>query len=462
MLKDVVSRFLFAALTIGTILQEKTLQRRRQKLRAMQNGLDFGEAYGTMLERIKAQRGMRASIGMAVLMWISHSKRPLQTDEICHAIAITFWMESDDLDNDNTPAISTLLDYCQGLVTIDKGTSTIRLIHFTLQEYLSTHSDHFGRTHSTIAEVCLTYLNFQHIKNLSASPSHDPQNTPFLEYSSLYWGTHMQMGPTDLAKKSALQLLDQFDSHIAAKVLWNSISGEFTTGPIPDSKPFSALHCISYFGIAEVANTLIETKRFDVNQRDSAGVTPLIWAARYGHEKMVELLLRERHVQPDWYDMNYRRTALSWAAGNGHVEVVRLFLGPGFVNPGGAGRRWRKRALLASLLHGKRCVNPDSLSESGRTPLSWAAENGHEGVVKLLLERQDVNPDIRDAEFGRTLLSWAAGNGREGIVELLLERKDVDPYSISKSGQTPLALATENGHDRVVSLLQALNSYHIQ
>ena len=425
----------------------------------MQNGLDFGEAYGAMLERIKVQDGMRASVRMAVLMWITHSRRPLKVDDICYAIAIQ--IGSNDLDNDDIPPISTLLDYCQGLVTIDKGTSTIRLIHFTLQEYLSTRSDLFDGAHSTMAEVCLTYLNFQHIKNLSASPSRDLQSTPFLEYSSLYWGTHMQMKPTDLAKKFALQLLDQFDSHIAAKVLWNSISGEFTTGPTPDSKPFSALHCISYFGIAEVANTLIETKRLDGNQRDSAGVTPLIWAARYGHEKIVELLLREKHVQPDWHDMNYRRTALSWAAGNGHVEVVKLFLRPGFVNPEGAGRRWRKRALLASLLHGKRCVNPNNSSESGRTPLSWAAENGHEGVVKLLLERQDVNPEIRGLEFGRTPLSWAAGNAREGAVELLLERKDVDPHSFSKSGQTPLALAAENGHDRVVGLLQALYSYHI-
>ena len=54
----------------------------------MQDGLGLGGAYGTMLDKIKAQGGERARLGMAVLMWISHSRRPLQVDELCHAIAI--------------------------------------------------------------------------------------------------------------------------------------------------------------------------------------------------------------------------------------------------------------------------------------------------------------------------------------------------------------------------------------
>ena len=193
-------------------------------------------------------------------MWISHSRRPLQADEICHAIATC--IGSNDLNSDDIPAISTstLLSCCQGLVTIEKGTSNIKLIHFTLQEYFCTHPDLFDRAPSTMAETCLTYLNFQHIRNLQAGPTFDPRNTPFLEYSSLYWGTHMRVGLSDRARAFALQLLDHFDSHISAKFLWESISGksmswEFSEGRISDRKGFSALHCISYFGIAEIANT---------------------------------------------------------------------------------------------------------------------------------------------------------------------------------------------------------------
>ena len=223
-----MSRFLLVFLSIETILQEPTIYQRREKLRAMKNGLDLGGAYETMLGRIEAQGGKKAKLGIAVLMWISHSRRPLQMDELCHAVAIR--IGSNDLDNNDIPTISTLLGCCQGLVTVDKGSSTIRLIHFTLQEHLYTHPDFFDRVHSTMAETCLTYLNFKCIKDLPAGSSSDPQDTPFLEYSSLYWGIHVRMELSDGAKALALQLLRRFDGHISAQSLWKSIRDELGFG----------------------------------------------------------------------------------------------------------------------------------------------------------------------------------------------------------------------------------------
>ena len=418
----------------------------------MEGGLDLGGAYGATLGRIKAQGGEKARLGMAVLMWISHSKRPLQGDEMCHAIAIR--IGSNDLDNDDVPTISTLLDCCQGLATIENGTSTTRLIHYTLQEYLCTHLDLFARAHSTIAETCLTYLNFQPIKDLSADPSPNLRGIPFLEYSSLYWGTHMRMELSDRGEAFARQLLSQFDCHISAKFLWKSICDGQPRIYYPGDEPFSALHCISYFGIANVTDTLLKMNKWDVNERDGLGMTPLIWAVRYGHEGVVRLLLVEKHIQPDQRDANYERTALSWAAGNGNEGIVRLFLGRQFINPGSVGGRWGKSARVVSFLFGERYINPNSSSKYGQTPLSWAVENGHEGIVKLLLERKDVNPDTPDTIDGRTPLSWAAMKGYEGIVKLLLGRKDVNPNaSDTTAGQTPLSWAAAKGHEGIVKLL---------
>ncbi|RPB04016.1 hypothetical protein L873DRAFT_1668129 [Choiromyces venosus 120613-1] len=48
--------------------------------------------------------------------------------------------------------------------------------------------------------------------------------------------------------------------------------------------------------------------------------------------------------------------------------------------------------------------------------------HGGDGVVKLLLEREDVNPDNLD-EVGRTPLSYAAGNGHEGVVSARLDAR---------------------------------------
>jgi len=423
-----------------------TLHRRREKLDATTDGLGLGDAYGTTIGRIKAQNGDRARLGVETLMWISHAERPLSVDEICHALAVEIGVV--DINTNNVPSIQTVLGCCQGLATVDKGSSTIRLIHFTLKEYLSRHADLFDKPHSKITETCLTYLNFQAIRELSSRPSRDFKGTPLLEYASLYWGTHMRMELSDRSRSLACDLFDQYDSHISAELLARSI-GEW---PFNYDKQFSALHCISYLGIAEVAIDLIKTKRWDVNKRDGAGLTPLIWAARYGHEEVVKLLLEQKHTQPDIPDRIYGRTALSWAAGSGHEGVVMLFLSRSFVDLGSIGLRWEKTPHVMGILFRRKYVHPERPDSHGRTPLSWAAEGGRERVVKLLLQRKDVNPDGPDSD-GRTPLWWATRKEREGVVKLLLERKDVNPDRPDSDGQTLLRWAARNGREGVVKLL---------
>jgi len=123
----------------------------------MTNGLELGGIYGATIERIKAQGGDKSRLGMAALMWISHAERPLRADELYHALAVE--IGSTNFDIGNIPSMSTLVNCCQGLITVDKEASTVRLIHFTLQEHLSSHPDIFTTPHSAIAEICLTYLN---------------------------------------------------------------------------------------------------------------------------------------------------------------------------------------------------------------------------------------------------------------------------------------------------------------
>ena len=45
----------------------------------------------------------------------------------------------------------------------------------------------------------------------------------------------------------------------------------------------------------------------------------------------------------------------------------------------------------------------------------------------MLLERGDVNLNQVDTRSGYTLFSWAAEKGHEGVVKMLLEREDVNP-----------------------------------
>jgi hypothetical protein len=116
--------------------------------------------------------------------------------------------------------------------------------------------------------------------------------------------------------------------------------------------------------------------------------------------------------------------------------------------------RFDLQEFVASLLEYNEYTNSKDTKYS-RTPLPWAAENGHEAVVKLLLEKEGVGVDSK-AKNGRTPLSWAAENGHEAVVKLLLEKEGVDvDFKDTENGQTPLSWAAEKGHEAVVRLLES-------
>ena len=419
-----MSRFLLVSLNIDAVLQETTIHRRRQKLRAMTNGFGLGDAYGSTLGRIKRQGEEESRLGVTTLMWISHSERPLRASELCHALAVD--IGSPNLNTDNVPSINTLLTCCQGLVVVDKEASTVRLIHFTFQEYLRAHPEIFGATHSTIAETCLTYLTSRQVKAFSTSPFSDLQDAPFLEYSSLYWGVHAKRDLSDCAKLLALKMFDDYNSHISTQLLFSTENPYMCPTDLNRLSLFSGLHCASFFGIVQIVAILLEMEGCDINKMDCGGNTPLGWAAWRGHEEVVELLLSREDINPDSSN-EYGRTPLCLAAGSGYEGVVKILIG-------------------------REDINPDSPDRYDQTPLCLAAGNGYEGVVNMLLGRGSVNPNKSDV-LGRTPLHWAAGKGFEGVVKILLEQGNVNPEISDISDQTPLYLAAESGHERVVKIL---------
>ncbi|KAJ4364082.1 hypothetical protein N0V83_009537 [Neocucurbitaria cava] len=99
-------------------------------------------------------------------------------------------------------------------------------------------------------------------------------------------------------------------------------------------------------------------------------------------------------------------------------------------------------------------------SKFGRTPLSWAAKNGHESAVDILLATGKAEVNSMDV-FGRTPLLWAAANGHEAIVALLLYIGQAAVNLKTRCGQTPLMCAARAGHDAIVELLLRTEEAHI-
>jgi len=462
----IVYRFLLVSLNIDAILGEVTIRQRRKKLEEMMQGGGLSDAYTATLTRLKAQKGYKSVLGMKVLMWVLHSERPLRAPELCHALGVE--IGSDDLDPENIPALRTLLSSCLGLVKVEASSSTVRLVHFTLQEYLSSDATLFHSPHSAIAEVCLTYLNFACIKDLSPTLDSPPATTPLLEYASVYWGKHTRR-MTENIKILALKLLDRFDEHISAQLILLHNNKDRGGGPYfygrGEPTGFSGLHGGAFLGIVEILSTVLEMKKWDVNASDCMGMTALTWASGRGHEEVVKVLLDQEDTNPDKVDTEYGRTPLSWAAEKGHEGIVKMLLERENVNPNQTDTEYGRTPLswaaknghegIVKILLEREKINPDQAdTEYGQTPLSWAAEKGHEGIVKMLLEQENVNPDQTDTEYGRTPLSWAAENGHEGIVKMLLEREDVNSdQAHTEYGRTPLSWAAEKGHEGIVKML---------
>jgi ankyrin repeat protein len=118
------------------------------------------------------------------------------------------------------------------------------------------------------------------------------------------------------------------------------------------------------------------------------------------------------------------QTPLSWAAQNGHKAMMRLLIDKG--------------------------ANIEAKDEDGRTPLWWAARKGHEAMVRLLIDK-GANIQGKNTH-GQTPLWWAARNGHEAVVRLLVD-KGANIETKNTHGQTPLWWAAQNGHEAVVRLL---------
>jgi hypothetical protein len=154
-------------------------------------------------------------------------------------------------------------------------------------------------------------------------------------------------------------------------------------------------------------------------------MTAIHLAAYFGLDEVVNAMIKRGH-KPGLKD-THGRTPLSWAAENGHEAVVQLLL---------ADDR----------------VDLDAKDKQNRTPLWKSVKNGHEAIARLLLATARVDPNAKD-DTDRTPLWRAAANGHEAVVELLLATERVNPNSKDRYGQTPLLQAAGNGREAVVKLL---------
>ncbi|KAF8462618.1 hypothetical protein BDZ91DRAFT_662218, partial [Kalaharituber pfeilii] len=173
------------------ILDEVTVAMRRFALHSLPPGLHA--AYnGTIVRMRESQSQSRYDLGMRALMWTYLAERPLKVIELRHALSVKDGDKA--LHRNNIPSANIILRCCCGLVTIDDETSTVRLVHYTLQEYLKSYYEkYFPTGHNLIARTCITYLDFSDLITYYRSTNkYQILNDGYalFRYACSQWGHH--------------------------------------------------------------------------------------------------------------------------------------------------------------------------------------------------------------------------------------------------------------------------------
>uniref|UniRef100_A0A8C7FXS3 Ankyrin repeat domain 52a n=1 Tax=Oncorhynchus kisutch TaxID=8019 RepID=A0A8C7FXS3_ONCKI len=213
---------------------------------------------------------------------------------------------------------------------------------------------------------------------------------------------------------------------------------------------WTPLHVAAANGHTECLHMLVESgEEADLtNVTDTQGQTPLMLAVLGGHTDCVHLLL-EKGAWPDAKDKG-GSTALHRGAVVGREDCVTALLDheASALCRDGQGRTplhyaasHRYTDILASLLRAATRSDPlDSLLDHEEyTPSHWAAYQGHEGCLEVLLEHKTCSSQ----EGNRfTPLHCALMNGRSGAAEMLLESAGVQMVNTRDTkGRTPLHAA---------------------
>jgi ankyrin repeat protein len=168
----------------------------------------------------------------------------------------------------------------------------------------------------------------------------------------------------------------------------------------------------------------------------------LMVASYFGLEAVLKYQL-EKGENPNQTDDN-GRTPLSWAAEELQETVVKLLLAQNEVDVNS--RDWGGRTPLMNVVESMRFsffLDRTSVNEKGVTK---------EAIVTLLLSRNDIRVNITD-HCGRTLLLLAVERENVEVVKLLISRSDIDVNARDDRYRTPLSMAAKLGDEAILKLL---------
>ena len=263
-----------------------------------------------------------------------------------------------------------------------------------------------------------------------------------------------------------------------------------------------------HMDIVEMLCEMVSHTNDLIKDIDYDGNTPLMYAANYGHIKIIRYLILSKGCSIN----NKNKKSLSaydLAKQNNHLNVCKLLEVPldqhcaavDCPNPFGCHElrntcaSGNKSAVL-SLIQNK-ALRPQCIDRSGKNSLHYASQGGHLEIVKYLIESEACDPTSTDHMKQTALhhactcgnletvkcltqynkvdqcnkmgqnslhLTCTGGSTATDIIEFFIEIKQLTLETISLKdtyGNTPLHYACQNGHLEIVKLFLTNNETQI-
>ncbi|EXM14284.1 hypothetical protein FOTG_17307 [Fusarium oxysporum f. sp. vasinfectum 25433] len=404
MLEKAAGVFLWVALVVD-ILNEENRHGRialRTRLREVPN--ELSALFQDILTR---DQGHLESLLLSIL-WILLAERPLQPREYYHALwsGLSFKGKGDrEMPPANTSDASDCFNRCvisssKGLAEITKAKKpTVQFIHESVRDFLikdkglyklwpNLGADWESQGHEELKLCCSAYVFHETIrKALDEQKSTDAQvlknglleQFPFLEYASQFVLRHADAAAHKIAQQ---QFISEFP--VSSWVLIFNIFEKHKVRKYDQEA--DVLYILADRGLPNLIRTRLE-------------ITPGGGGEGGGR---------------------YRHPLLA-AMAKGNKDSVTALLGlPSSIHNG------------VDITNGLKC-KIDSVRKD-HTPFSWACEEGHVAIAKLLLQN---GARVIEADLVRIIT-----NGHSEIVKMLLD-KGVDATAATGSGSTPLHEASQ-------------------
>lgn len=458
MLEKAAGVFLWVVLVTDILKRENCRGRLSLKMRLDQVPNGLSDLFKDLLRRDTTNM---EELKLSVL-WILVSKRPLKPEEYYHAIWAGLSLEG--LADPTPPEVDTadskecfarcVISSSKGLAEITKSKPTVQFIHESVRDFLVKDKGLFDLWpdlkpdwesvgHEKLKLCCYSYLklleHLQLLEQKGIAPSllyHRSdvlgklQAYPLLEYASQSVLHHANSAGDTVCQRL---FLNQFQSFCW---IWIMVINYFEKFNIRKySSGTGLLYILADRGHSFLLRTRLEDNpNINIYSRDRYAY-PLIAAMAKGHKDSVAALLRlspgvhdvARITNTLKYNVNADGTnhsPLSWACEHGHLGVVEFLISTGITDNGSE----RRKSTL--LMH--------------------ASKNGYAEISRLLID----HGENVDRYVGRhTPLILATANRHARTVEVLLE-KGADPNSIGTRGnRSALSLAASNDDETIAVLL---------